>query len=111
MTTTTTQDFETMTADEIASYRGPVFRATVTWLSGDGTYVRSDLESTSDRNLREKIAALKAGARVDRVDFGPITTGTGVVIDTDARTGTPLLDDPDKYARTAPWDRRNVPGN
>mgnify|MGYP000178483886 FL=1 len=66
------KDFYQMTAAEIETYRGPVFRATVAWFSRDGRRQLSNLESTTMDNLNAKIERLQAarGRKYDAVTYG-----------------------------------------
>lgn len=65
-----TPDFPTMSADEIASYAGPIYRASVTANGFDGKPTHHDLESTSIQNLGRILAGFNAGKIVQ---FGPPT--------------------------------------
>lgn len=65
-----TPDFPTMSADEIASYAGPIYRASVTANGFDGKPTHHDLESTSIQNLGRILASFNAGKIVQ---FGPPT--------------------------------------
>lgn len=93
------QDFAQMTANEIASYRGPQFHATMVWRAADGSEIRSDITSTCRENEAAKIDALRdTGARLYRVEYGPLVLDNGLVIDRDIN-GSPKKDEPSKYTQ------------
>ncbi len=62
-------------ADDIASYTGPVFRATVTWRTAEGRHCSSDLEEPSMIALSESIAKVMARHDHSFCTMGPHTEG------------------------------------
>ena len=67
------KDFESMTADEIKHYKGPIFRATViAFRTGQRVNSTHDLNYTSSAGLEAKIAHLTAnGWNITSVTMGP----------------------------------------
>ena len=68
-------DFNTMTADQIKNYQGPIYRVTVSASRrGDPKDTRHDFESTTMEGLFTKIQTLHAaGYRIYTATYGPHT--------------------------------------
>lgn len=94
------KDLHEMTLEEMQKYDGPLFYATIRWMSPGGM-VNSDFTSTTAENEQIKIDRVRTIDRRATVSYNHIVTHTGIVIERDRVTGKPKKDTPERYVRTA----------